>query len=155
MHPIGDAAANGYRKGGGEVRPVRKMNDTFRQFWWLIFPIMSFGFAGFNRWTRYKRQHDAIELLRTYAAKGQEPPPEILNLVGGAASSCDGPGGSRHAQGLWGATFILGALAGGFFIAEHNIHSDGGFLIVSIILGSLSVGMCLYALMATFYDRRK
>jgi hypothetical protein len=132
------------------------MSATFRDFWWLIFPVMSFAFAGLNRWMRYKRQHDAIELLRTYAANGREPPPEVLNLVVGT-SSCgsEGGGGGRHLQGLWGATFILGSLAAGFFIANKSVASDGGFAIVGVILGSLSIGMLLYAVSATYLDRRR
>lgn len=134
------------------------MAYIFERFWWLIFPVMSFGLVGFRRWMRYKRQHDAIELLRTYAVNGREPPPEVLSLLSGPAAlggdDC-GPGRDRHAQGLWGATFILGALAGGFFVANTYVRSDGGFAIAGVILGSLSVGMLMFAVTSTYFERRR
>src|SRR3954447_9050277 len=47
-------------------------------YWWLIFPIGAFVFGAWDRWLAYKRSRDHLDLLRSYAEKGKEPPPELV-----------------------------------------------------------------------------
>ena len=55
--------------------------DWFR-IWWLIFPLIGFGFAFWSIWLSHQRQKAAIDLLRTYASQGKDPPPELVKALG-------------------------------------------------------------------------
>lgn len=54
------------------------MEDLFRSYWWLLFPVMWFVFGAWDRWLSYRRSRDALDLIRTYTAQGKEPPPELI-----------------------------------------------------------------------------
>ena len=47
------------------------MDDFWRDYWWLLFPIGAFVFGAWDRWLAYKRSRDHLDLLRSYAEKGQ------------------------------------------------------------------------------------
>jgi hypothetical protein len=55
-----------------------KVMDLFREFWWLLFPICGIAFGAFRRWLDYCARRDAVALIKTYAAAGQEAPPELV-----------------------------------------------------------------------------
>lgn len=50
----------------------------FSSYWWLLFPLGFFIAAGFSSYMRYKRTQAKIDLLKTYAASGHEPPAELI-----------------------------------------------------------------------------
>src|SRR4051794_19099594 len=83
------------------------MEDFFRSYWWLIFPIMGFVFAGFGMVTGLAMQRDRMRVLRTYAEKGQAPPPELAGSLGpyGTGYNPYGPDvygyGDRYARRAW------------------------------------------------------
>jgi hypothetical protein len=52
--------------------------DLFRDFWWLIFPLSGIVFGAFQRWLAYRARRDTLDLIKTYAAAGREPPPELV-----------------------------------------------------------------------------
>lgn len=54
------------------------MADIFQDYWWLIFPLFWFLAAGWRSFMRYKRTQSKIDLLKTYAASGKEPPAELI-----------------------------------------------------------------------------
>lgn len=54
----------------------------FSSYWWLLFPLGFLISAGFSSIMRYKRTQAKIELLKTYAAAGTEPPAELLSALG-------------------------------------------------------------------------
>jgi hypothetical protein len=54
------------------------MEDMFRQFWWLIFPLSWFVFGAYQSWLSYRANRDTLDLIKTYAEAGREPPPELL-----------------------------------------------------------------------------
>ncbi|EJL27184.1 hypothetical protein PMI01_03956 [Caulobacter sp. AP07] len=54
------------------------MQDLFRSFWWMVFPLSWFVFDGYHRWLADRARRDAVELLKTYAKSGREPPAELL-----------------------------------------------------------------------------
>ena len=43
------------------------MEELFRDFWWLIFPVGFLIAGAFNSLLNYKRQQDTLKLIRTYA----------------------------------------------------------------------------------------
>ncbi len=94
--------------------------EFFAGFWWLIFPIMGFMFAGFGMWMQHNRSQRALDILKTYADQGKDPPPEVLRGVYGQtdpytqgysgpagpnAGAANAPGyapGPGYAGGPWG-----------------------------------------------------
>ena len=50
----------------------------FPHFWWLIFPLFWMIFALAWGWSRHSRANRALDIIKTYADQGKEPPPELL-----------------------------------------------------------------------------
>lgn len=63
----------------------------FWSFWWLIFPIMGFAGYGFRIWAAHRQSQQAMEILKTYAAQGKEPPPEVMAAVTGMQQGAMNP----------------------------------------------------------------
>ncbi|THD54159.1 hypothetical protein [Phenylobacterium sp.] len=82
------------------------MEEFFRDYWWLLFPIGAFVFGAWDRWLAYKRSRDHLDLLKHYAEQGKEPPPELVRGVGGdmngEAPGGYGPGGPGGPYGPYG-----------------------------------------------------
>ncbi len=91
------------------------MDDLFRSYWWLLFPIGAFVFGAWDRWLNYKRSRDQLDLIRTFAAQGKEVPPELMQQIrdegagpgpppGYPPQGPDGPaaGPGYGPQGYWG-----------------------------------------------------
>jgi hypothetical protein len=57
------------------------MNSYWVHFWWLIFPLIGFAFCFSTTWMRYQRQKATVELLRSYASQGKEPPTELVKVL--------------------------------------------------------------------------
>jgi len=57
------------------------MEEIFRDFWWLLFPLAFLVAGGFNAWLAERRRSDALRLLAAYAAQGKEPPAELLRSL--------------------------------------------------------------------------
>lgn len=122
--------------------------DYFSSYWWLLFPIGAFVFGAWDRWLAYRRSRDHLDLLKTYAAQGKEPPPELVRGVSGdmsgEAPGAYPPGGAYPPYGpggYWGSprqmrrayrgyyrwgpywqwrrVFITGAVAAGFWAASE------------------------------------
>jgi hypothetical protein len=135
------------------------MEQFLFSFWWLIFPIMWFGFGFFGMYLRHRRHRDAMEVLKTYAAHGKEPPAEVSRILSGASdTSCGGYGygwwGRRWGPYWeWRRVFIFTSLAVGFGIAawygdDWGVHGEPAFVIVAAVFACLAVGSLLFALMA-------
>lgn len=54
------------------------MVEIFENYWWLLFPLAFFVAAGWGSFMRYKRTQAKIDLLKTYAASGKEPPADLI-----------------------------------------------------------------------------
>ena len=62
------------------------MEDLFRDFWWLLFPVAWFIIAGWQAWLGHLRRRDAQALVRDYAVRGEAPPAELSRLAYGKES---------------------------------------------------------------------
>jgi hypothetical protein len=121
------------------------MEDLFRQFWWLIFPLFGMFMAVTGMFTSERRSRDVISLIKSYTDRGQEPPPELLRL---AAKDWDEDGvvtsveTRRHHNG-W-SFFTFAALAVGFGVAYAFIRQSEDwawiFLAVAAGMGVLATG---------------
>jgi len=59
------------------------MEALFRDFWWLLFPLSWIVIAAWRAFLADRRRADAINLLRTFKEKGQEPPAELTRMAFG------------------------------------------------------------------------
>lgn len=131
--------------------------DLFRQFWWLIFPISWFVFGAWQSWLSYRANQETLDLIKTYAASGREPPPELLNGLNRRWRDCDDDDDRprrryRHRrERSWYRVVLFGMLASGFgFAAVTNIYGAGeAFTIVAFVLGSV----CAATLVQVLLDR--
>lgn len=129
------------------------MEDLFRSYWWLLFPMAWFVFGGFTSLLNYRRQRDALKLIQTYAEKGQEPPAALLALLDrpiDASGVWESPNDryGRPGDGAWFSVVLFGIMAGGFAYASWtDIYGAGdAFLIVSFVLGALCLASLVSAL---------
>lgn len=127
------------------------MEDLFRSYWWLLFPMAWFFFGGFSSFLNYRRQKDTLKLIQTYAEKGQEPPEALLKVLERPIDSEVerwGPGGKSHSDGSWFTAVLFGVMAIGFgYAAWRNLYDAGdAFLIVTFVMAALSLASLVSAL---------
>jgi len=129
------------------------VEDLFRSYWWLLFPMAWFVFGGFSSFLNYRRQKDAINLIKTYADKGQQPPEALLRLLDRPIDSETEARAypvSRRDEGNWFSVVLFGLMAVGFaYAAWADIYGAGeAFIIVAFVLGALSAASLVSALMS-------
>jgi hypothetical protein len=156
------------------------METIFRSYWWLLFPIGAFVFGAWDRWLAYKRSRDHLDLLKSYAAQGKEPPPELVRGVredieddGQAGYPGYGYGGywmhPRHMRRAyrhyyrwgpywqWRSVFVTGAIAAGFWWASEWSDWPGTyapFRLVAIILTIVALGNLVFAVLSSSHRDR-
>ncbi len=128
------------------------MEDLFRSYWWLIFPLAGFGFAAWDRWLHYRRSRDALDLIKTYAAQGKDPPVELMRQIRGDLDEDDDADwaprrryrryGRYGGYWEWRTAVVTGAVAVGFWLAGEysDMGLEGPFHLVAIILACVSLG---------------
>ena len=133
------------------------MEDLFRAYWWLMFPLAWFVISGFSSWLNYRKQRETLKLLKTYADKGQEPPESLLRVLDKPIDA-DSGGPGRPAN-YWSLFGLFAVLAGGFGIAAYMPETFGvdmgvrfPFSVVALVMGAVSV-WALISAMTTRRDR--
>lgn len=117
--------------------------DIFRQFWWLIFPISWFIFGAWQSWLSYRANRETLDLIKTYAAAGREPPPELLKKLNkrwhDGDDYDDRPRHRRRRERTWYQVVLFGLLSAGFaFAAVTDIYGAGqAFTIAAFVLGAV------------------
>lgn len=128
------------------------MEELFRDFWWLIFPVGFLIAGAFNSLLTYKRQQDALKLIRTYAEKGQEPPAALLKIL---EQPIDEERSSKkdNNDGLWFSVVLFAVMAVGFgYGAYTDMYGSGpGLVIVTFVLA----GLCLACLVSALLSGRR
>jgi hypothetical protein len=154
------------------------MEDIFRSYWWLLFPIGFFVFGAWDRWLAYRRSRDHLDLIRTYADQGKEPPPELVKAVrddaplDGGDPRYGGYGYGMHPRHLrrmyryqnrwspywqWRTVFITGAVAAGFWFAAEYADFPGTeapFRLVAIIMTFVCAGHLIAAVFSSMFRGR-
>lgn len=157
------------------------MEDIFRSYWWLMFPIGFFLDGAWERWLAYRRSRDHLDLIRTYADQGKEPPPELVKAIreGDPINDPDGQIGGyghggygmhpRHMRRMyrrayrwspywqWRTVFITGAVAAGFWFASEYADFPGTeapFRLVAIIMTFVAAGHLIAAVFSSLYRGR-
>lgn len=136
------------------------MEDLFRSFWWLIFPLSWFVFGGFQSWLSYRANRDTLDLLKSYAASGREPPPELvarLNKRWNDEEDELGERGLKRSHRRYRGEdpvyriVLFAVLCAGFtFASVTDIYGAGeAFTIVAFVMGAL----CLASLVTLMVGR--
>lgn len=146
------------------------MDDLFRSYWWLLFPIGAFVFGAWDRWLAYRRSRDHLELIKSYAAQGKEPPADLMRSVRDDAIDDDpGYGYGMHPRRMrrayrryyrwgpywqWRSVFFTSAVAGGFWLASEYADIPGTeapFRLVAIILTCVAGANLLTAILSSSF----
>ena len=85
------------------------MEELFRDFWWLIFPIWGLAMGAWHSMAAYRRQKAMLDLVRTYADKGQQPPEALLAALG--RDDVGGRSGRNSPAHYWSLAALFGVLA--------------------------------------------
>lgn len=133
------------------------MEQLFRDFWWLVFPLAWLLAGGVSGFLKYQRQKQALDLIRTYAEKGQEPPKALIDLIqkplDGDAPALGAAGEGRQdrqAANYWSLFGLFATLAAGFAGAGWFTNVDGGsgaFLVVGFTMGAVAIWALINALL--------
>jgi hypothetical protein len=124
------------------------MEDLFRSYWWLIFPLSWFVFGGFQSWLSYKANRDTLDLIKSYAASGREAPPELLAKLNKRWNDDDDrddrPRRRHRNRGADHPAYqvvLFGVLCAGFSYASYtDLYGAGeAFVIVAFVMGALSL----------------
>jgi amino acid permease len=132
------------------------MEDLFRSYWWLIFPLSWFVFGAYQSWLSYRANRDTLDLIKTYAEAGREPPPELMAKLskrwndGDDLDEADDDDRSRrrhyrrryHRRHGWSRVALFGCLCAGFaFASTTGFYGQAGpaFIIVAFVMGALAV----------------
>lgn len=151
------------------------MDDLFRSYWWLLFPLAFFMFGAWDRWLAYQRSKDRLELLRAYTSQGKDPPVELMRAL--REEEDDEPTAydpyDRHGRRVgrhyrrylrygpywaWRGAIITGAVAAGFWFASEFADIPGvdwPFRLVAIIMTCVAVGNLISAVFATTFPPRR
>lgn len=128
------------------------MEDLFRSYWWLLFPLSWFIFGGFQSFLNYRRQKETLKLIQTYAEKGQEPPEGLLKVLEQPIDEDSRWGSTRSSgragEGAWFSTILFGVMAIGFGYGAYTDMYGGrdALIIVTFVLAGLSLA-CLFQAM--------
>jgi len=133
------------------------MEDLFRSYWWLLFPLAWFIVGGWQSWLNYRKHRDNLDVIRRYADSGKEIPAGLLDTLNSPVpDDWDGYGRRgrryyRRGYGGWYQVVLFGSLAAGFGYASWtDIYGAGeAFTIVAFVMAA----MCLASLVATLTTR--
>ena len=122
-------------------------------FWWLVFPLFWMVIAMARLWSRHSRANRALDIVKSYADQGKEPPPELLKTLqyGPGPGGCNGYGRRwRSPEERLGRAFLFAALACAFGFMAFWPQGDGdfhrhafGLVIVIAILAACAVSNLL------------
>ncbi len=118
------------------------MEDIFRGYWWLLFPLFGFAYAGWEAWLKYRNQQAAIELMKSYAANGAEPPAKLLEALERPQDESRNAGGmGKSREGHLYSVVMFGVMAVGFtFAAVTDLFGVGAaFVIVAVVMAALAL----------------
>lgn len=133
------------------------MEDLFRSYWWLLFPLSWFVIQAFSSLMNYFRHKDVLKTIKSYADQGREPPEALLAQLERNESTerwNNGDGcGTRNGAGNLFSTVLFGVMALGFGYAAATDMMGAGeaFLVVAFVMGALFAAF----LVSTLVGRRR
>lgn len=146
------------------------MDDLFRSYWWLIFPVGAFVYGAWDRWLAYRKSKDSLDLIKAYAAQGKEPPPELIRRIREQDDEDEdwlgmGPRSRRYRRYRYRygyrsdfrSAIFCGFLAGAFWLsAEYSLlpSADGAFRLVALILAFVAGATLLAGLLSRSFRNK-
>jgi hypothetical protein len=135
------------------------MEDLFRSFWWLIFPLFGMFMAVWGTVTSQRRTTSVIDLIKTYTDRGQEPPAELVKLAakGLESEDDDNEGGSRQSRAEsngW-SFFMFAGIAAGTAVAYAFTYTTEDWAWVFLAVSAGFSIMALGALVMLIFFRSK
>jgi len=135
---------------------LKTMEDLFRSYWWLLFPLGWFVFGGLQSVIDYFRHKDTLKIIKTYADKGEQPPEALMKALEQPDYETRSSRPYRYryrSHGERGNAFsvvLFGVLALGFGYASYsNMYGAGdAFLIVAFVMGALALASLVSVLLA-------
>jgi hypothetical protein len=128
----------------------------FSHFWWLIFPLFWMGVAMARLWSRHSRANRALDIIKSYADQGKDPPPELLKTMqqGSDTSGWDRRYERRSPEERLGRAFLFACLACAFgfmaFWPQLNNspyhHNNYGLVFVTAIMVAFAISNLLSVL---------
>ena len=152
------------------------MDDLFRDYWWLLFPLAFFAFGAWDRWLAYQRSKDRLDLLRTYTSQGKDPPPELIKALREDDEDQDEATaygrydryGRRYRRyrsfrrygpyWAWRSALVTGSVAAGFWFAAYYADLPGvdwSFRLVAVIMSCVAAGNLIAAIFASTFPPRR
>jgi hypothetical protein len=61
------------------------MEDLFRSYWWLMFPLAWMIIGGFRGWLDLQRRRASLDLIKHLADSGKDIPAGLIEKLGGRA----------------------------------------------------------------------
>jgi hypothetical protein len=125
------------------------MNDhselfqLFNRYWWLLFPLFWGIGQLLKNWMRHSRAKEALQVLRSYADQGKEPPAELVAVLRQPEQERR-ERSDHYGRYGWIPVFLFGALACAFGMlgiwhTELGVPQTPMFF-VTIIMAGLCIG---------------
>lgn len=117
------------------------MEDLFRSYWWLIFPLWGLAMGSWHSFAGYRRQKAMLDVIRTYAEKGEQPPEALLAALA-ESEHAEKRSMQRSPAHYWSLVGLFGVMAAGFGIAGlvYNFEGVGWpFGVVAFVMGAVAI----------------
>lgn len=128
------------------------MTALFYNFWWLLFPLGGMVFAGFHSWLKYRSQKAILDVIKTYAERGEQPPQALIDGMDKVVARHDdwnSPRSPRTSAHYWSLVGLFGLMAAGFGVGAAlglDGHS-GAFVIVAVVMTAVAAWSLINALL--------
>jgi hypothetical protein len=123
--------------------------ETFRDFWWLMFPIFGMCLAVWGMIHTDRHSDNVLRLIKSYTDQGKEPPPELIRLATQDANYTVTVQPPRQQNPrAWTAIVFVG-VAAGFGTGWYMVRNDDiafAFAIVAVTMAVMAVGALLLLL---------
>ncbi len=114
--------------------------EFFRDFWWLMFPIFGMFLAVMGVFQEGQRANKAMDLIKSYADQGKEPPAELLKL---ALQDMETAAQKQSGNSRTWSFIVFTALAAGLGTGYYFVRAEDwafAFLIGAVATGVMAVG---------------
>jgi hypothetical protein len=137
----------------------------FTRYWWLIFPIGWGIYSLVQSWQRQRHTEKAMDIIKSYAEQGKEPPPSVLNLLQVPERGTDPVSVQLRARdqgrGLLLASLIFVALAVAFGVLTtlrfqfSNPNAQSGLIFVTVLMAGFAVAFFIAAMVSIRDAKRR
>jgi hypothetical protein len=118
----------------------------FTGFWWLLFPLGWAIGALVRNFLRHARAKEALQVLKSYADQGKEPPAELIAVL----RQPDQPRlrSDHYGRYGWIPVFLFGALTLGFLLMAVFPPDKGIPVAIMPFIALIMAGLCVGNLVA-------